>query len=42
MALKFKSVDIPGLLALVLAGDTWGAGKAWARTHLVREYPVLR
>jgi thiosulfate dehydrogenase [quinone] large subunit len=30
------------VLALVLAGDTWGAGKAWARTHLVREYPVLR
>jgi thiosulfate dehydrogenase [quinone] large subunit len=30
------------VLALTLAGDTWGAGKTWARTHLVRRYPVLR
>jgi thiosulfate dehydrogenase [quinone] large subunit len=30
------------VLALTLAGDTWGAGKAWAKAHLVREYPVLR
>lgn len=30
------------VLALTLAGDTWGVGKAWAKTHLVREYPVLR
>ena len=30
------------VLALTLAGDTWGAGKGWAKTHLVREYPVLR
>ncbi|HSE09297.1 MAG TPA: hypothetical protein VLB29_11585 [Nocardioidaceae bacterium] len=30
------------VLALVLAGDTWGAGKPWARTRMVREYPVLR
>jgi thiosulfate dehydrogenase [quinone] large subunit len=30
------------VLALTLAGDTWGAGKAWARTHLVRRYPALR
>ena len=30
------------VLALTLAGDTWGAGKAWAKTHLVREYPFLR
>jgi len=30
------------VLALTLAGDTWGAGKSWARTHLVREYPFLR
>ncbi len=30
------------VLALTLAGDTWGAGKAWARTGLVRKYPVLR
>jgi thiosulfate dehydrogenase (quinone) large subunit len=30
------------VLALTLAGDTWGAGRAWARTHLVSRYPVLR
>ncbi|HSE70463.1 MAG TPA: hypothetical protein VLA97_06870 [Nocardioidaceae bacterium] len=30
------------VLALTLAGDTWGVGKQWARTHLVRKYPVLR
>ena len=30
------------VLALTLAGDTWGAGKTWARTHLGRRYPVLR
>jgi thiosulfate dehydrogenase (quinone) large subunit len=30
------------VLALTLAGDTWGAGKAWARTGLVKKYPVLR
>lgn len=30
------------VLALTYAGDTWGAGKAWARTELVRKYPVLR
>jgi thiosulfate dehydrogenase [quinone] large subunit len=30
------------VLALTLSGDTWGAGKAWARTHLVRRYPALR
>jgi thiosulfate dehydrogenase [quinone] large subunit len=30
------------VLALTLAGDTWGAGKAWAKTHLVRRHPVLR
>jgi thiosulfate dehydrogenase [quinone] large subunit len=30
------------VLALTLAGDTWGAGKGWAKTHLVREYPFLR
>jgi thiosulfate dehydrogenase [quinone] large subunit len=30
------------VLALTLAGDTWGAGKAWARTHLVRRNPILR
>jgi thiosulfate dehydrogenase [quinone] large subunit len=30
------------VLALTLAGDTWGAGKAWARTHLVRRYGFLR
>ena len=31
-----------GVLALTLAGDTWGFGKAWAKTDLVRRFPVLR
>jgi thiosulfate dehydrogenase [quinone] large subunit len=30
------------VLALTLAGDTWGFGRPWARTSLVRRYPVLR
>ena len=30
------------VLATTLAGDTWGLGKAWARTSLVRRNPVLR
>ena len=30
------------VLALTLAGDTWGAGRAWAKTRLVRRYPGLR
>jgi thiosulfate dehydrogenase (quinone) large subunit len=30
------------VLALTLAGDTWGFGRKWARTKLVRRYPVLR
>ncbi len=30
------------VLALTLAGDTWGAGRTWARTRLVRRFPVLR
>jgi thiosulfate dehydrogenase [quinone] large subunit len=30
------------VLALTLSGDTWGAGKAWARTGLVTKHPVLR
>ncbi len=30
------------VLALTLAGDTWGLGKAWARTRLVRRYGFLR
>ena len=29
-------------LALTLAGDTWGLGKAWANTHLVRRHGYLR
>ena len=29
-------------LAAVHAGDTLGAGRAWARTRLVRRHPVLR
>lgn len=30
------------VLALTLAGDTWGLGNRWARTNLVRRYPALR
>ncbi len=30
------------VFALTLAGDTWGFGKLWAKTHLVRRFPVLR
>lgn len=30
------------VFALTLAGDTWGLGSAWARTSLVRRFPVLR
>ena len=30
------------VLALTYAGDTWGAGRAWAHTELVRRWPVLR
>jgi thiosulfate dehydrogenase [quinone] large subunit len=30
------------VLALTYAGDTWGAGRAWARTHVVQRWPVLR
>jgi thiosulfate dehydrogenase [quinone] large subunit len=30
------------VLALTLAGDTWGVGRAWAKTRLVRRYPGLR
>ena len=30
------------VFALTLAGDTWGLGKAWAKTHIVRRFPVLR
>ena len=30
------------VLALTLAGDTWGAGRAWAQNRLVRRYPFLR
>ena len=30
------------VLALTLAGDTWGLGRRWARTNLVRRYPALR
>jgi len=30
------------VFALTLAGDTWGMGKAWAKTQLVRRFPVLR
>ena len=30
------------VFALMLAGDTWGFGKMWAKTHLVQRFPVLR
>lgn len=30
------------VLALTLAGDTWGLGKTWAATTLVRRFPILR
>lgn len=30
------------VLGLTLAGDTWGVGKAWAKTQLVRARPFLR
>jgi len=30
------------VLALTLAGDTWGAGSTWDRTQLVRRFPALR
>jgi thiosulfate dehydrogenase [quinone] large subunit len=30
------------VLALTMAGDTWGAGKAWAKTSIVARFPVLR
>ena len=30
------------VLALAHAGDTWGLGRPWSRTELVRKNPVLR
>ena len=30
------------VLALTYAGDTWGAGRAWAKTSLVQHWPILR
>ena len=30
------------VLAVTLAGDTWGFGKAWAKTALVQRFPILR
>ncbi len=30
------------VLGLTLAGDTWGFGRKWARSHLVRQYAWLR
>ena len=30
------------VLGLSHAGETWGAGTAWARTRLVRRFPILR
>jgi len=30
------------VLGLTYAGDTWGGGSAWAKTRLVRRFPILR
>jgi len=30
------------VLGLTLAGETWGAGRTWARIPLVRRFPILR
>jgi thiosulfate dehydrogenase [quinone] large subunit len=30
------------VLAMFAAGDTWGLGRWWGRTGLVRKYPVLK
>jgi thiosulfate dehydrogenase (quinone) large subunit len=30
------------VLGLTLAGDTWGAGRIWARSTLVNRFPILR
>ena len=30
------------VFALTLAGDTWGIGRLWASTQIVRRFPVLR
>jgi thiosulfate dehydrogenase [quinone] large subunit len=30
------------VLGFTLAGDTWGLGKAWAKTNIVRRLPILR
>jgi thiosulfate dehydrogenase [quinone] large subunit len=30
------------VLAILLAGDTWGFGQMWARTGIVRRYSFLR
>ena len=30
------------VLAVTLSGDTWGFGKVWAKTSIVRRFPVLR
>jgi thiosulfate dehydrogenase [quinone] large subunit len=30
------------VLGVTAAGDTWGFGKQWTRTHLVERYRALR
>lgn len=30
------------VIAVTLAGDTWGLGKVWATTNIVRRFPILR
>jgi thiosulfate dehydrogenase [quinone] large subunit len=35
-------VIVMAVLAFGAAGRTWGLGRAWERTHLAQQYPVLR
>lgn len=30
------------VLSLTMAGNTWGLGKAWSRTAIAKEFPILR
>jgi len=43
----FLDEHILGALSMVVlasyyAGDTWGLGRSWAKTPLVKDNPVLR
>jgi thiosulfate dehydrogenase [quinone] large subunit len=35
-------IIVMAVLAFGVAGRTWGLGRAWERTHLAQQYPVLR